>query len=231
MRRRISSRRVPVRGVGRPAVHLVAALVIGLLVAAALTACTADRDGEARPAPAASSEASTSDVPALDLRVEVTRVSGRLHAARRATVAAGVRRVLGAYVRAAYLDPDGPVVGANATLSRRDDGAAGGGAFVGFTPDAARQATHDRSMLTSAGFGDVDEVEPLQATAFVSVLAPKGRLVGATARTTLRFAVTGADGTTRQRQVQGRVLLTPHGAGWRIFGYELAAGPAAKQAR
>jgi hypothetical protein len=209
---------------------LVASLVAGLLLAATMVACRQDDDG---PAPRTGSEraepgrTAAGAAAGLDLTVRVTRVSGRLPAARREAVAAKVGRVIGTYVQAAYLEGAGAGQGAAATRSVGERGTAATGAFAAFTPDAARQARRDRDLLTSAGFGDARKVQPLEATAFLSVLAPKGRPVGATARTTLRFAVTGADGTTRQRQVRGRVLLTPQNGDWRIFGYELSGTAAA----
>jgi hypothetical protein len=155
----------------------------------------------------------------LDLQVRVARVSGALPPARRKAVAAQVRGVLDGYVRSAYLDQGGS---ATVTRSTRGSGPARG-AFSAFTPDAARQAAGDRDILTGSGFGAGTSVRPLRATALLSVLSPKGHVVGATAQTTLRFAVTDAEGTTRTRLVRGRLMLTPAPQGWRIFGYELTA--------
>jgi hypothetical protein len=221
-----------VRAFGRQALDaLVASLVAGLLLAGTMTACTGDNDDA--PAGAGSEHRTTTPttraVPAparLDLTVRVTRVSGGLGPARRHEVAARVRHVLAAYVRAAYLDGVGAGEGRTATRSTRHGGTAAG-AFAAFTPGTARQARRDQDLLTSAGFADAKEVEPVEATALLSVLAPKGRVVGATALTTLRFEVTDADGTTRRRDVRGRLMLTQRQGTWRIFGYEVAGEAAA----
>jgi hypothetical protein len=228
-----------VRALGRQALDaLAASLVAGLLLAGTMTACTQEHDDA--PAVGESEQrtpttAPTATAPArLDLTVRVVRVSGGLGPARKKEVAARARRALEAYVRAAYLDGVGAGTGTDkggtATRSTRQGGTAAG-AFAAFTPDTARQARRDEDLLTSAGFGDVTKVEPVEATALLSVLAPKGRVVGATARTTLRFEVTDGDGNTHQQDVHGRLMLTQEQGRWRIFGYELAGDPASGPAR
>ncbi len=221
MRRRVSS-------LSRQALDAVlACLVAAGLLAVTVSACTTSDQPDQPDRPVADGAPPAGDestpVP-VDVRVRVTRVSGALPAARREAVAAQVRRVLDGYVRSAYLDQDGT---AAATRSARAAGPAG--AFAAFTPDAARQAQGDRDVLTSSGFGAASSVRPVQATALLSVLSPKGHVVGATAQTTLRFAVTDDDGATRRRLVRGRLLLTPTAQGWRIFGYELTAPAGAER--
>lgn len=64
-----------------------------------------------------------------------------------------------------------------------------------------------------------------RARAYVATVAPRGHALGATARISVDLAVT-ADGTTRPVTLTGRLLLTPVGSQWRVFGYDLALGGA-----
>jgi hypothetical protein len=57
-------------------------------------------------------------------------------------------------------------------------------------------------------------VEALRAS--FSVVAPRGRAVGATARIHLEVQRGG-----RPLRIDGRLLLTPTKRGWQIFGYDL----------
>ena len=63
-------------------------------------------------------------------------------------------------------------------------------------------------------------VRPRGAIAYVSVVAPEGRAVGATARVSVDLAVADSE-RTRRLTVSGRLLLTPRPDRWRIFGYDL----------
>jgi hypothetical protein len=141
------------------------------------------------------------------MATDVTDVAGTLKPAARSKVAHQVGKSLHEYADDAFLG-DYP---------RADFGTA----FASFTPGAARSAQHDRDLLTGAAFQQAESVTATRLTAKVSVLAPRGRVAGATAR--VRFAL-DVDGTPVT--VTGRLLLTPEKRGWRIFGYDLSSDAA-----
>jgi hypothetical protein len=152
------------------------------------------------------------DLPALALRTGVTRVIGELDPAARKRLAGKVDALVGRYLQAAFLDPESRADGSKAGAASR---------FPGFTSGARAQAVTDRRLLTAASLRGADRVTPVLATAYVSVLAPEGRLAGATARVALDLRVSSDEGT-RPLRVRGRLLLTPTSQGWRIFGYDLS---------
>jgi hypothetical protein len=95
--------------------------------------------------------------------------------------------------------------------------------FPGFTRGAQALARKDVETTSDAAFSGAEEVRSRGAVAFLSVVAPEGRPVGATARVFLDLAVT--DGARdRLLELRGRLLLTPAGDGWQIFGYDLSLG-------
>ena len=165
-------------------------------------------------------------LPALALRTGVTRVIGELEPAARKRLARTVDALVGRYLKVAFLDP----------RSRSDTSdEAATSRFPGFTPGARVQAVADRRLLTAASLRDADRVTPVLATAYVSVVAPQGKPVGATARLALDLRVSADEGNRPVRvRVRGRLLLTPTSQGWRIFGYDLAqsgAGPEGRRSR
>jgi hypothetical protein len=177
-------------------------LALGLS-AGTLVACS----GTPGPPPAAAPQPSTEATPALRVPTRVTRVAGELAPRRRRTVAVRTARVVSAFAEAAFLG-DYP---------RRDFD----NAFPGFTSGARALAAKDRAVLTGRRFARADDVAVTRSAAYVAVAAPTGRPVGATVRLSLDLDVV-SDEVTTPVQVRGRLLLTPSGQGWRIFGYDLS---------
>jgi hypothetical protein len=147
----------------------------------------------------------------VPLRVEVTHVAGRLSPHKRAAVTAGVRRALASYTRAAFLAGDYP------RTDFRD-------AFGSFTAASAASARRDQALLTNRPLGSsTTSVRAVRRTAYVSVLAPKQKVSGATAAVNLVFAVDRGDAPARRVHLKGRMLLTRDKAGtWAVFGYDLS---------
>jgi hypothetical protein len=134
-------------------------------------------------------------------------VVGKLPAVRRRAIARQVGEVVDGWFEAAYLGGDYP----------RSDFA---DAFPGFTSGAARLARRDRSLLSNASIGKrIEEVTATNRTVRVDVLAPNGRVAGATARFRLGFTTTG--GFARRVVVHGRLVLTHTRTGWRVFAYDV----------
>jgi hypothetical protein len=99
-----------------------------------------------------------------------------------------------------------------------------GRAFAAFTRRAARDARHQRKLMSNWGLRHrIDGVDVKRRTIAVDVLAPRGRPAGATARVSLLFETTGQ--ARKRVMVHGRLFLTPddHGT-WHIFGYDVARG-------
>jgi hypothetical protein len=146
--------------------------------------------------------------------VAVTRVSGKLTEDDRTALAANVRRVLTAYVDAAFLAGRYP----------RSDFT---DAFTTFTTGAARTARRDRDLLTNERFGaSTESVRAVRRTAYLSVLAPSEVAAGVTARVDLDLVVRRSTGPSERVRLQGRLLLTrdPDNGhnGWSIFGYDVS---------
>jgi hypothetical protein len=141
--------------------------------------------------------------------VQVTHVAGRLSPGRQRAVAAGVRRSLTTYVDGAFLG-DYP----------RTDFTK---AFAVFTRGSTGSARRDQALLTNRSLGaSTASVRALRRTAYVSVLAPRGRVSGATAAVDLVFAVDRGDAPARRVHLTGRMLLTRDTKGrWAVFGYDL----------
>jgi hypothetical protein len=142
---------------------------------------------------------------------EVTHVAGRLPPKDRRRLCARVGRTISAYVDAAFLGGDYP-------RSRF------GASFGAFTSGAARQARDDLTLLTNLPWGPTTRsVRATRRTAYLSVLAPKGRVAGVTAAVDLRFRVDRGTRPARRVRLKGRLLLTrDHRGRWAIFGYDLA---------
>ena len=177
-----------------------------------LSACTSAEERPDTPTPQAGT-----GTPAVEVAAPVTRVVGRLSDQDRLAVRRQVESLLADYVTGAFLDPE----------TRGDE------RFPGFTDGAARLAREQGAVLTRTAL-DTDgtaTVEAVRALAPVNVVAAGGRAVGATARLDLRLAVTpppasetpgtpDADPVERVR-IRGRVLLTPVGQGWQVFGFDV----------
>ena len=190
----------------RAAAGLCAALVLG----AGLTGCSNDADADpAGPGRGARAGAST---PQLPMKTQVTRVLGKLTQKQRDSFEAQAEKLIAGYLSAAYL--------------HERPGSSYKGSFPGFTPGARRLAMRDTGVVSDRGFAGAEEVRPRGAVAYLSVVAPEGRPVGATARMWIDLVVS-EDGVSRRVTVSGRLLLTPGADAWRIFGYDLALGTAA----
>ncbi len=191
-----------------------------VLVAAVLLAASGCTDSPA-PEPAARATANatatatepsaTPVVRSSPWRVEVTHVAGRLGDRGRQQVAAGVRAALAGYLDAAFLAGPYP----------RSDFA---GSFGSFTPGAAGRARGDVALLTDRRFGATTRaVHASRRTAYLSVLAPRGRVAGVTAAVDLVLLVDRGGRPAQRTHLTGRLLLTRTGSGpWRIFGYDVA---------
>jgi hypothetical protein len=177
----------------------------GVLLACALTAsvssCTSDDEPAATPP-----DGGVSEPPALVVSAPVTRVAGRLSDGDRLSLRREVETLLQRYVEAAYVDPD----------------ATPRSAFPGFTYGAVRLARIQGALLSRVGL-EVDDVEVRRVTAAVSAFAPGGRAQGATARVEIVLDTTSDDEEGRAR-VEGRLLLTPAGGSWRVFGFDVRGG-------
>ena len=147
--------------------------------------------------------------PEVSVNTSVARVHGDLSAAEVRRLEEQAEQLVSGYLSAAYL--------------RQRPTAGYRGSFPGFTADARRLALRDVRTASDAAFAWADEVRPLGAVAFLSVVAPEGRPAGATARVLLRLAASD-DRREHEVSVRGRLLLTPEGKRWQIFGYDLVVG-------
>lgn len=188
---------------GRPVATGVSALLV--LAGLALGGCSGG-DEEPAPAPGSASEAE-------DVRVvtdsRIGQVRGALPAPRRAQVVRDVTAIVDAWSTKAY-GGDYP----------RTDFA---DAFAAFTPDARALALRRTSLLSNAAAGsELQEVTIARRVVRVDVLAPRGRLAGATARIRIVLDLSGP--TDRREVVAGRLLLSPTAKGWRVFGFDVSRG-------
>ena len=178
-----------------------------------VTGCTQGSAPD-RSTPTASRNASApsagSEQPSAPFRVAVTRVSGKLTEQERTSLAANVRRVLAAYLDAAFLG----------RYPRNDFT----DSFDQFTSGAARTARRDRDLLTNERLGPrTESVRAVRRTAFLSVLAPTEVAAGVTANVKLDLVVRRSSGPSERVRLEGRLLLTPNARnGWSIFGYDLS---------
>lgn len=189
-------RRMPV-ATGISALLVVVALLLG--------GCSGDDE---EPAPAPRSEPSAEDVRVVTDSA-IGKVRGPLSAARRAEVVRAVTALVDAWSTRAY--------GGDYPRTDFDD------AFAAFTPYARALAVRRTSLLSNAAAGaDLEEVTIARRVVRVDVLAPRGRLAGATARVRIVLDLSGA--TDRREVVTGRLLLTPTAKGWRVFGFDVSRG-------
>ncbi|HVH95242.1 MAG TPA: hypothetical protein VM688_10015 [Nocardioidaceae bacterium] len=183
------------------------AWVVALLLC--VTGCTLDSapHRSASNAPVQSAP----EQPSAPFRVAVTRVSGKLTEQQRTGLAADVRRVLAAYLDAAFL---------GGTYPRSDFT----DSFGTFTTGAARTARRDRDLLTNERLGPhTESVRAVRRTAFLSVLAPSEVAAGVTANVNLDLMVRTLSGPSERVRLKGRLLLTRNpGNGWSIFGYDVS---------
>ena len=197
----------------RPSTRSQASAVLVSAVLLAASGCTQSPAAEpaARATATATEPSATPVVPSSPWRVEVTHVAGRLGDRGRQRVAGGVRAALARYLDAAFLSGPYP----------RSDFA---GSFGSFTPGAARRARGDVALLTDRRFGATTQaVRATRRTAYLSVLAPRGKVSGVTAAVDLVLLVDRGQRPAQRSHLTGRLLLTRTGSGpWRIFGYDVA---------
>lgn len=173
-----------------------------LALALALSGCSGgDDDPAEKRAPAGDS---ASDAIATDAKV--VAVKGRLSAAAKDKVLADVTEVMDRWIDGAYAGE----------YPRSDFDAA----FADFTKDAKALALKQSAILSNAKAGaGLTGVDISQRLVRIDVLAPKGRLAGATVRFRLTLALAGD--AERTDRVGGRLLLTPTKAGWKVFGFDV----------
>jgi hypothetical protein len=174
-------------------------------VALLLAGCSGDDD---EPAPAPGTEASEPDVRVVT-DSGIGKVRGPLSPPRRAEVVRGVTAVVEAWSNRAYAG-DYP-------RTSFDD------AFAAFTPDARALARRRTSLLSNAAVGrELEAATIARRVVRVDVLAPRGKVAGATARIRIVLDLSGA--TDRREVVTGRLLLSPTAKGWRVFGFDVSRG-------
>lgn len=180
-------------------------LVPVLALVLALAGCSGD-DEDPADGGAGSGESVTAEI-ATD--AELGSVKGRLSDAAAADVLAAVTEVVDGWFDAAY----------GGDYPRSDFDAA----FGDFTSDAKALALKQSAILSNADLGaDLDGVEMDQRLIRVDVLAPKGKVAGATVRFRLGIAMSG--GVDRTDQIAGRLMLTPVKGDWKVFGFDVRRG-------
>lgn len=187
-----------------------------LAVVLVLGACTDDAPTPPEPPAPTETTASPPPVPqAAPLEVRIVGVAGRLPRPARKVATRRVSDTVGDYLDGAFLGEFPRTTYA--------------GAWTHFTPAAKRRARNDLGVLTHADRGArIASVVPLQQQVRVHALAPRRKLLGATARVRLVLRVAHADGTVQRVRIAGRLLLTrAPDRSFRIFGYDLrrASGP------
>jgi len=188
--------------------------VAGVLLSLLAGGCT-DGDEAPVPPPPESVEPSPSTAPTLTvssspLNIQLGPVRGELRPVARTQLRDRLRRVISVWMATGYVGGDFP---------RTDYSQA----FMTYTPGVAAQAQRQRKVTTTAGLGaELAQVVPTRRVARVSVLAVRGRAIGASARVLLVMVGVRADGTELELVVRGRLRLTPTADGWRIFGFELS---------
>lgn len=207
-----------VRGTGCPSapprpLGRLAGLMVGLLLFGSAAACTTGSDEQLprrTTGDSASSAPAAAGPPSVPMRVEITRVAGKLGVAGRHALARQVGRTLSTYVDSAFLSGEYP----------RSSFA---GSFSTFTAGAARQARRDQALLTNQSLGATTRsVRATRRTAYLSVLAPRQVPAGVTAAVHLVFAVDRGTAASQRVEVRGRLLLTRGRSGaWKIFGYDV----------
>jgi len=189
------------------------ALVAGLLLLTATSACTSGSSGDAAPRPTPTATAPTPTVrarPSAPMRVLVTHVAGTLAPRSRVALARDVGRTLSSYADRAFLRVPYPHAG----LSH---------AFGAFTRRVRPQARRDRRLLTDVALArSTRGVRATHRTAYLSVLAPHGSAAGVTAAVDLVLLVDRGDRPGRRVHLAGRMLMTRTPTGrWAVFGYDL----------
>lgn len=187
-----------------------ASLATGVLIFS-LSACTgSDEPEESPPADDASPTALTGALTKLDRPNAPFRVSVRALTGVDRKKRAGLKRTIGAPIRAwidgAYLAPE-----------------PGRSAFRTWTVRAAQLAHRNEGVTTNVALGrNLTRVIATKQSVDLYVFGTNGHPGGAAARVSFAFLGERADGTLARTQIKGQVYLTRRGAGWRIFGYDLS---------
>lgn len=147
------------------------------------------------------------------LEIRLNRSAKRLGPEAEAQLQSSVGQILSTYVVDGFLG-DYP----------RDD-------FVDvlevFTSRGAQKAARDLDLLTAARVGSADDVVARRLLAWISAAEVDDEAFGLSAHVTFEFDV--MEGTERAGglALSGRLMLTPDGDSWRIFGYKVRLDDAA----
>lgn len=198
---------------------LVPTLALGVVLSAALGACSADDTGGGDGPDGGSTRAAAGrEAPEVVRTVVVPgqRV-GRLSPRQHQQVARRVASVVDGWWDAAFVEADYP------RADRGDQSYRG--SFPGFTGPAAAQAWRQRDLMTSARLGErIDDLVPLRRRVAVDVLATRQVPRAATARVRMDYRASGPGELEKRIRVQGRLLLT-YDRGWKVFGFDVTQGP------
>ena len=176
-----------------PRIRLAVALAAALLAVPGCTADQPDDDPDRAVEPA--------------LRLETVHTAGEVDAETRTAVETDIGDVLSRYVVRAFLG-DYP----------RQDFVR---SFDDFTPLTARDGARDIEVLTGAGLADAASVRASALGADLSLLAPEGGVVGATAEVDFRFEMTTGESGPTTVTLHGRMDLVVEDGTWSVFGYEV----------
>jgi hypothetical protein len=203
------------RSSGRRRAPAAAALLTAVAVVAG--GCSSSASSSPAAAPGSSGTA-TGDASQPASKIVIGTVAGNVHKPFRQRFAAARPDLEKSVGQAVDAWLDGGFVGV--TYPRDSFGSA----FTSFTPDARKDAEHDRDLMTLWGYRHrIDGVTTTHRKVVIDVLAPRGKPAGATAHVDLRFTTTGQ--VTKPIEVSGRLFLTPTAEGsWRIFGYDVSKG-------
>jgi hypothetical protein len=184
------------------------ALAAVLTCGFALAGCSGGSDDEPAGTGASSSPSATAEVTTT---AEVTKVTGKLDAAGRDALAQAVTSVVDQWMDGAYLGD----------FPRTDYSAA----FAGFTTGAAAKAQRNLALMTNSGISDrIETAEATRRSVSLDVLSVKQKPVGVTATVDLAFDTAGT--LAGAQEVTGTLDLTPDGAGWKVFGFEISRSAA-----
>jgi len=132
-----------------------------------------------------------------------------LSASERKRVRAGVTRAVRSWLRGGFLAGPFPQHGYPH-------------AFDAFTPGARAAAKKKASAMTNGARGrKVQSMRATTARSVATVWAPDGKPAGASARVQLVAVAQLTGGKQRTVSVSGTLDLTPTGAGWKIFGFDI----------
>ncbi|MBO0841643.1 MAG: hypothetical protein J2O46_00545 [Nocardioides sp.] len=192
----------------RAAVGTAAALAgIGLL-SAGLTGCAGEPK---KPAAAHSPPPSPAPPPVVHSTARIIQLQGKLDVPHRQALDAAVTKTVDTWLQAAYVAGTFPRPAA--TYSKV--------IFAGWSPGAVAKAIKQYPLLSNAAIApQIRGVRPISSLIGVDVLANKGVAIGVSAD--IRFIFDTAGPTASRETISGRLTMTPNGAGWQIFSYDIA---------